>query len=61
MSRYKPRKMWGVLTDDMLVLSLCQTRETARGLAKSCRRVRDMRGGVYPVRIVRVEVRINDV
>lgn len=61
MSRYKPRKMWGVVTDDMLVLSICATREAARGLAKSCRRVRDMRGALYPIRIVRLEVHINDV
>jgi hypothetical protein len=58
--RYKPLRMWGVMLGDTLCTAICNTRSHARGLAASCRHVRDLRGLSYAVRIVRLEVRIND-
>ena len=61
MSRFKPVKMWAVLLGEaQLIETISRTREGARGTAKVARRLRDLRRASYPVRIVRVEVRIHD-
>ncbi len=58
--RYKPLRMWGVLANDELLTTISKTRDDARGVASICQRIRDLRGLSYSVRIVRLEVRIND-
>lgn len=59
-SRYKPIRMWGVMANDELLTTISKTRDDARGVASTCRRIRDLRNLSYNVRIVRLEVRIND-
>lgn len=59
-SRYKTIKRWGVMADDMLLMSMCDTRASARDVAKLVRRVNNLHGKHPLVRVVRLEVNIHD-
>jgi hypothetical protein len=62
-ARYEPRQLWAVVCGNTLVLMLAETRNAARDLAKTTKRIRDMQPGFYsagPIRVVRVTVSVHD-
>jgi hypothetical protein len=62
-AKYNPRKLWAVMCGHTLVPMLAETRNAARDLAKTTKRIRDMRPDFYtsgPIRVVRVTVSVHD-
>ena len=63
MSRYKPLRRWGVMCGDSLIRLAYDTRDEARGMAATCRRLREIKPEMYEqgrIRVVRLTVQIEE-
>lgn len=61
-AKYKPWKGWAVMAGDQMVRMLYETRDEARGLLATHKRLHDVKPQWYamPARVVRVTVQIEE-